>query len=188
MVDLDAITHSTMLWYLIRGSGVVTVGLLTLSTAMGVMSTARAGNSRWPRFATQLLHRNISLLSVTLLLFHIVTAVIADAIDVRWYEAFVPRPGAYKTYWLWLGTFAADIMLAIVVTSLLRHRLSHRTWRSIHVAAYVSWGCAILHGIGIGTDATTSWGIGVTVASAGVIAAAGVIRLATFAHERRLAA
>ena len=175
-------------WYLIRGTGTVLIALLTLSTAMGVMSTARAGNASWPRFATQALHRNISLLSTTMLGAHILLAITDKFIDIRWYEAFLPRLGAYKGFWLWLGAFASDLVIAIIVTSLLRHRLSHRVWRGLHLASYGSWGFGILHGVGIGTDATTTWEMAVSVARVGGVAAVAVIRLATRSHERRLAA
>lgn len=182
------LTHGPFLWYANRGTGVVLLAMLTLSTAMGVMSTARAGSSRWPRFATQALHRNVALLTATLLTVHITAAVVDSYVDIRWYEAFLPRPGAYKPFWLWLGTLGCDLIIAIVVTSLLRHRLTHRVWRGIHLMAYACWVAGLLHGIGIGTDSNTSWGMGVTVASVGVVAAVGVIRLATLSHERRLAA
>ncbi len=179
--------HGQFLWFANRGTGVVLLALLTLSTAMGVISTARAGSATWPRFATQALHRNVSLLTLALLAVHISTAVADNFVDIRWYEAFLPRLGAYKGIWLWLGTLGCDVMVAIVVTSLIRHRLSHRTWRGIHLLAYLSWGVGVLHGIGIGTDSSTAWGMGVTVASVGVVAAVGVIRLATLSHERSLA-
>lgn len=55
------------LWYAMRAAGVVLVVLLTASTALGVFSTARAGSRRWPRFATQALHRNVSLIASLLL-------------------------------------------------------------------------------------------------------------------------
>lgn len=183
-----------MQWYILRGTGTVLIAMLTLSTALGVMSTARAGNAAWPRFATQALHRNVSLLTMSLLGAHVLIAIIDEAADVAWHEAFIPRLGSYtgywdqKGFWLWLGILSSDVMIAAIITSLLRHRMSHRLWRGLHLSVYVSWGFGLLHGIGIGTDTTTSWGMGVTVASVGVVAAVGVIRLATLSHERRLAA
>lgn len=177
-----------MQWYVLRGTGTVLVALFTLSTALGVMSTARAGSARWPRFATQALHRNVSLLTMAMLTVHVVVAIIDTAVDIRWYEAFLPRSGAYKGFYLWLGTFATDVTIAIVLTSLVRHRLSHRMWRTLHVAAYASWAFGLWHGVAIGTDTTTTWGMGVTVASVGVVAAVAVIRLATLSHERKVAA
>jgi methionine sulfoxide reductase heme-binding subunit len=184
---LGWLTHGQLLWFANRGTGVVLVGLLTISAALGVFSTARASSTHWPRFATQALHRNISLLAAAMLTVHVASAVLDTYVDIRWWEAFVPRPGGYQQPWLGLGALALDLLLVIIVTSLLRHRLGRRTWRGIHLLSYLAWGVGVLHGVGIGSDSTTGWGMGTTVVSVGVVAAIGVIRLATLSHERGLA-
>ena len=180
--------NGPLLWYLNRGTGVVLVALLTGSCVLGVLATVRAGGPRWPRFATQALHRNLSLLATALLGFHVVTAVVDTYVDIRWWETVLPFLGSYQPFWLGLGAVAFDLTAAVVATSLFRHRMSHRRWRLIHLASYLAWGIGIVHGIGIGTDTTTSWGAGVSVASVGAVTAAVVVRLSTWAHERRLAA
>lgn len=180
--------NGPLLWYLNRGTGVVLVGLLTASSVLGILATIRVGGPRWPRFATQALHRNLSLLSVAFLGFHVATAVVDTFVDIRWWEAFVPFLGSYQPFWLGLGAVALDLIAAVVVTSLLRHRLNHARWRAIHLASYLAWAVGVLHGIGIGTDSTTTWGAGTTVVSVGAICAALVVRLSTWAHERKLAA
>jgi predicted ferric reductase len=175
------------LWYLMRGTGVALLILLTLTTVMGVLSTARLGSPVWPRFLTQQLHRNISVIALALLSVHVLTAVTDSYVDIRWYEAFWFRSGAYGGAWLWLGTLTCDLMIILAATSLFRARLPHRVWRGIHLLAYLSWLAAVLHGAGIGTDTTTAWGMGTIVASVGVVAAFAVIRFATWTQERRLA-
>ena len=45
---MPGLTHDPFLWYANRGTGVVLVALLTLSTALGVISTARAGYAAGP--------------------------------------------------------------------------------------------------------------------------------------------
>ena len=179
-------THGPTLWYANRATGVVLVVLLTLATAIGVLSTARAGSSRWPRFATQALHRNVSLLAMTLLGLHIVSAVVDTYVDIRWYDAVVPFVADYRRMWLGLGTVSFDLLLAVVLTSLVRERLNHLRWRIIHLASYVAWVIGVVHGIGIGTDAFTVWGMSVNAVCVGVVAAFAVLRLGTLVHERRL--
>lgn len=181
-------TEGPTLWYANRATGVVLVVLLTVSTAMGVYSTARGGSTRWPRFATQSLHRNVSLLAMVLLALHIASAVVDTFVDIRWYEAFVPFVGSYKPLWLGIGAVASDLLLAVLVTSLVRHRLQHRSWRVVHLLSYPAWAVGVLHGIGIGTDSFTSWGLSVSAASTGVVATFAVVRLVTLVNERRLAA
>jgi methionine sulfoxide reductase heme-binding subunit len=181
----------TMLWYANRGSGVVLIAMFTLSTALGIVATVRAGSARWPRFATQALHRNVSLISVGLLLIHVTVAVLDSFVDLTWLDILVPLQGNYAAkhrVGLFLGSAAFDLLAVVVLTSLFRHRMGHRFWRTIHLLSYVCWGAGLWHGIVLGTDTSTIWDLAVTWISVALVAGAVLVRIATWAHERRLAA
>lgn len=178
-----------ILWFANRGTGVVLVALLTLATALGVLATARAGSRRWPRFATQTLHRNVALLATLMLLLHAAAAVVDEYVDLRWYHVVLPVGGEYvaeERLALVLSATAFVTMALVVTTSLLRTRLPHRLWRGIHLLTYLAWALGVVHGLLIGTDADTWWGRGVTVVSVAVVAGAGALRLAILRTERRL--
>jgi len=166
-----------MLWFANRGTGFVLLVLLTLATMLGVLSTARVTTRLWPRMLSQGLHRNVSLLAVTFLAAHVATAVLDDFVDIRWWHAFVPFSGTYEPLWLGFGSFALDLLIAVTATSALRHRMSHRPWRAVHVMAYAAWGLGLIHGIKTGTDAATPWGAAVNY---GCIAAVSVAVFARF--------
>jgi sulfoxide reductase heme-binding subunit YedZ len=89
--------------------------------------------------------------------------------QLRLVDVVVPFLGARRPLWLGLGTLGADLLLALVLTSLLRHRLGRRTWRAVHWLAYAAWPVALLHGLGTGTDAGQAW---FRVIAAGCAAAA----------------
>lgn len=172
------------LWFANRGTGFVLLVLLTFSTMLGVLSTSRVSLRWWPRMLTQGLHRNVSLLAVAFLAAHVVTAVVDTFVDIRWYDAFVPFGGRYMPVWLGLGALALDLLIAVTVTSVLRHRMSHRPWRVIHVMAYGAWGLGLLHGLQIGTDAQTNWGVVLNFGCIAVVAAALVVRLGVLVRPR----
>jgi predicted ferric reductase len=163
------------LWFANRGTGFILLLLLTLATMLGVLSTSRMSVRLWPRMLSQGLHRNVSLLAVTFLAAHVVTAVVDTFVDIRWWQAFVPFAGTYQPIWLGLGTLSLDLLIAVSVTSVLRHRMAHKPWRAIHVMAYAAWGLGLLHGLQIGTDSGTSWG---GLMNYGAILAVGVAILA----------
>ena len=112
-------------------------------------------SDRWPRFATTFLHRNISMLAVVFLVAHIATVVLDGFAPIGWKDAVVPFASAYRPLWLGFGAVAFDLVLALVVTSLLRNRIGPRTWRLVHWLAYVCWPFAIVHGLATGSDTTT---------------------------------
>ena len=143
-----------ILWYLNRGTGVALLVLFTLTVVLGVLSTGRGFTTLWPRFLTQGLHRTLAGLSTGLLLAHALTAVIDEYVDIRWWQAVVPFGATYEPLWLALGTLSLDLTVMVVVTSLLRSRISTRAWFLIHLLSYAAWLAAVVHGLGIGTDAT----------------------------------
>ncbi|MDQ6846683.1 MAG: ferric reductase-like transmembrane domain-containing protein [Candidatus Dormibacteraeota bacterium] len=181
--------NSTLLWYTTRGAGAVVLILFSATVVLGLLTNARFQAREWPRFATAQLHRDIALLALVFLVLHIVTAVVDPFTHLGLAAALVPFGSYYRTFWLGLGTVAFELMLAIAATSLLRHLIGVRLWRTVHWLAYVCWPVAVLHGVGTGTDASTPWMIGVIAVSVTSVLAALVWRLRRsgnpLADERR---
>jgi sulfoxide reductase heme-binding subunit YedZ len=90
----------------------------------------------------------------------------------------VPFGGSYRPFWLGLGAVSFDLMLAVVITSLARRRLGYGAWRATHWTAYASWPVALIHGLGIGTDAGSTWSLLITLACLVTVGAAVAARLA----------
>jgi predicted ferric reductase len=148
---------TTYLWYATRGAGVVSLLLLSAVTVLGVLSVARFETAGWPRFVTTGFHRNLSLLAVVFLGLHIVTAVVDPYTSLGWTAAVIPFASSYRTLYLGLGTVAFDLLLAVLLTSLLRGFIGHRAWRAVHWLAYASWPVAVVHGFGTGSDRWSLW-------------------------------
>ena len=146
-----------ILWYATRGAGAVSLILLTGVVVMGVVGAMRWQTARWPRFLTTTFHRNLALLSLVFLTVHIVTAVVDPFTALGWRAAAIPFSSPYRRLWLGLGVVAIDLLLAIVVTSLLRRLLGQRNWRLVHWLAYACWPIAVVHGLGTGSDTTYLW-------------------------------
>jgi sulfoxide reductase heme-binding subunit YedZ len=164
-------------WYLARGTGVVSLILLTVVVALGIASRSGRPAFGLPRFAVSAVHRNAGLLAVVLLALH-VTSLLADPYaQLKLIDVVVPFLGAYRPVWLGLGTLGLDLILALVVTSLLRHRLGVRSWRAVHWLAYAAWPVALLHGLGTGTDSAQLWLRGIAAACLAAVLAAIAWRL-----------
>jgi Ferric reductase like transmembrane component len=151
------VSGPTAFWYLTRGTGVISLILLTISVALGVANVRRARTSTVPRFVFEAVHRNASLLAIAFLFVHIASTLIDGFAPIRLIDVIVPFGSAYRPLWLGFGTVAFDLLIAVAVTSVLRRRLGYRAWRAIHWAAYASWPVALLHGLGTGTDVKTTW-------------------------------
>ncbi len=163
-------------WFLARGTGIVSLLLLTASVILGVLGSLRfAAAPRWPRFAVDSLHRDVSLLVMLLLSAHIITSVLDSFAPIRLIDAVIPFTSSYRPLWLGLGALSFDILVALVITSLVRRRLGYRAWRAVHWLAYASWPVAVLHGLGTGSDTNVWWNLVITIGClAAVLIAVGI--------------
>jgi hypothetical protein len=165
-------------WYLARGTGAVALVLVTAAVVLGVMDSTRVSfGRRWPRFAIDSLHRDVSLLVVALLVVHIVVSVLDRFAPIRLLDAVIPLVSAYRPLWMGLGAASFDLLLALVVTSVVRRRVGYRAWRAIHWLAYASWPVAVLHGLGTGSDTKEVWMLALTAACVAAVVVAVAARL-----------
>jgi methionine sulfoxide reductase heme-binding subunit len=172
-------------WYLTRGTGAVALVLLTASVVLGVLGSLRfAVAPRWPRFAIDTLHRDVSLLVIALLAIHIITSVLDSFAPISLTNAVIPFTGTYRPLWLGLGALSFDILLALTATSLLRRRVGYRRWRLIHWLAYASWPVAVLHGLGTGSDTKVWWMLALTGACVAAVMVATLIRISRADFDR----
>ncbi|MGA9284729.1 MAG: ferric reductase-like transmembrane domain-containing protein [Solirubrobacteraceae bacterium] len=165
-------------WYMTRSSGAVALILLTFALVLGVVDVRRWSTERWPRFVVDSLHRNVSLLALAFLGLHILTAVLDSFAPISLINALVPFTGSYRPFWLGLGALSFDLILAVIVTSLLRRRMGHSVWRAVHWFSYASWPIALLHGLGTGSDVKSSWMLALSVGCLLAVLAAVSVRVA----------
>lgn len=177
MILAATASHPTPFWYATRGSGYVALVLLSAVVVLGLVTSVRWQAPRWPRFLSQALHRNLSLMVVVFVVIHIVTSIIDPFAGLSARDAVVPFAASYRPLWLGLGVISFELVLAIIVTSLLRSFLGWRAWQMVHLLAYVSWPIAVLHGIGTGTDTKSLWALFLVVVCVGAVALTLVWRL-----------
>ncbi len=178
MTTAAVATATSPLWFATRATGLTALVLLTITVVLGILTSVRFASPAWPRFVTVSLHRNLSLLVVTFTGLHVLTTVTDPYASISAVSTVLPFSSPYRRIWLGLGAVAFDLLLAVLVTSLLRVRIGLRAWRVVHWAGYLCWPVALVHGLGTGTDGAARWVLAVTAACALAVAAAGAWRLA----------
>jgi methionine sulfoxide reductase heme-binding subunit len=175
---MTAITGSTALWYASRATGVVSLLLLSLVVMLGILVNRQGRLPGLPSFAVTGLHRSLSLLAVLFIAVHVATAVIDPYVSIGLAAVVIPFVSAYEPFWLGLGAVALDLIAALIVTSLLRARISRRFWRGIHWLAYAAWPVALAHGFGASPDLRSGGLRALAIGCALAVVAAGLWRLA----------
>ena len=178
----------TAVWYLTRGSGIVSLLALTAAVILGITTSTRWATAHWPRFVIEGLPKNVSLLSLVFLGVHIVTAVADGYVPIRWLDVVVPFGSAYRPLWVGLGALAVDLLAAVAITSVLRVHIGHRIWRAVHWLAYACWPIALVHGLGIGSDRNQTWMLLLDAGAAATVAGAVWWRLTVATSTARTVA
>ena len=177
-----------LLWFATRGAGVVSLLLASAVVVLGLLTTARWQRPGWPRFLTAELHRTVALVSVAFTALHVVTAILDPYAQLGILAALVPLASSYRPVAVAWGVLSVDLLLAVMLTSLLRDRIGYRTWKAVHWLAYAGWPLAVLHSITAGSDATAPWMLLVDAVAIGSVVAALAFRLTMPASPRAILA
>ncbi len=88
----------------------------------------------------------------------------------------IPFSSDYRTFWLGLGSIAAELIAAIGITTMARTFIGQRAWKMVHGLAYAAWPIGVVHGLGTGTDAWSAWFFALTCACIALVGFAAVYR------------
>jgi methionine sulfoxide reductase heme-binding subunit len=166
------LTTSPVDWYAARAAGVAAYVLLTAVVCLGMTMAGRKRLDRWPRFALEDVHRFGGLLVGTFVVIHVVTIAVDAYLPFSLGALAVPFVATYRPLFTALGIVGAELLLALAVTNRYRSRLPYRFWRRAHYLNLAVWTAATVHGLGGGTDRTSSWLLGIFTVS--VVAVLGI--------------
>ena len=172
-----------LLWYVSRATGLVSMVLLTTTFVLGMVLSGKRSTNPESRTVASGLHRWLGLGMVVFLVGHVTTAIVETYVSIGPLSAFIPFTSGFSPLWVGLGTLAFDLVLAVSITSALRHRLSERAWRGVHLTSYLLWPLALAHGFMLGTsDQPLLRGITVLCGVAGAVGVAW--RMQATHHDR----
>jgi methionine sulfoxide reductase heme-binding subunit len=174
---------TTVFWYASRATGIVALLLLTAVLVFGILVNRQGRLPGLPRFAVTSLHRNLSLLAVAFITVHVLTAVLDTYVSIPLASSVIPFASGYERLWLGLGAISFDLMLAMIITSLVRGRLNRTLWRAVHLLAYLCWPVALAHSIGSSRDLQHGWMLDLAIGCTLIVALAVLWRLASAARQ-----
>jgi DMSO/TMAO reductase YedYZ heme-binding membrane subunit len=98
------------------------------------------------------LHRYLGALALTFLGVHVGAILLDSYTNFSLVNVLVPFTGSWHPTAVAWGIVAMYLLVAIEVTSLLRHRMSNRAWHAVHLTAYLVFGLSTVHMLTAGTD------------------------------------
>jgi sulfoxide reductase heme-binding subunit YedZ len=181
---VSALTQSTALWYASRATGIVALVLLSAVVALGIAVNRNGRLPGLPRFAVAGLHRSVALIAVVFVAIHVVTAISDSYVSIRLIAVLIPFTSSYLPLELGLGAVALDLLVAVILTSLLRVRIGRKAWRGVHWLAYAAYPVAVLHGYTSAKDLRSGALLALLISCVLTVAGAIGWRLIATTHQR----
>jgi predicted ferric reductase len=167
------------LWYVTRAAAVSAYITLSAAVVLGLCrSLAPTMRVRIP-WELDEAHQFLSLLTAAFLALHLISLVFDPLIPFAPLNLLVPLGEPYRPLAVGIGVFALYAMLVVLLSSWLRRRIAHATWRTLHYTSFVAFLLVTLHGLLAGTDSGEPWMRLVYIGAAGLVALLIVIRFVT---------
>ena len=144
-------------WLASRASGVVALGLVTISVVLGLMMAGKL--SRRPGVGRTLsaIHEQTAVTGLVAIAAHGLTLLGDPWLNPGPAGISIPFVMAYKTLWVGLGITAGWLAALLGLSFYIRRRIGPRLWRRAHKATVLVYILGVAHTLGAGTDASSPW-------------------------------
>lgn len=150
---LTRLVDDSMIWQLIRSSGLTAYILFTLSTLWGLALSSKIVKDWSPGTLSLLLHSGVSWLGVGFALIHAGLLLFDEYVSYSLLDILIPFMGEYRPFVVGLGTLTFWLMVLVTMSFAFKKRLGHKRWKSLHYASYGGFFMVTAHAYLAGTDA-----------------------------------
>jgi sulfoxide reductase heme-binding subunit YedZ len=171
-------------WLAARASGIVALALVTLSVGVGLAMAGRVARRPGLSRTLMALHQHAALAGLGAIAVHGLTLLADPWLHPGVAGVTVPFAMRYRPAFTGLGILAAYAAALLGLSFYARKRIGPRLWRRAHRATVVVYVLGLIHAIGAGSDASTTW-LRVFMLTTGVPIAALFVRRVTARRPAR---
>lgn len=184
---------SNHIWWLAsRASGIVALMLLTYTVLVGLMMGGKlvqraAGRPGKGSLAIKHLlqsHEYTSLAALIAIVVHGVTLLGDAYLHPTLGQLAIPFTIGYRSFYTGLGIIGGYVAALLGLSFYLRSRIGTARWKKLHRWTIAAYAMSVVHALGAGTDAASSWFEIPVLASAGVVAVVFLVRMSSVGRKR----
>jgi len=144
-------------WLASRASGLVALVLVTVSVGVGLAMAGRVARRPGLSRTLMALHEHAALAGLVAIGVHGATLLMDPWLHPGALGVAVPFTMGYRPVYSGLGIVGAYLAAFLGLTYYARRRIGVRRWRKLHRASVVVYVLGVVHALGAGTDASTTW-------------------------------
>jgi Predicted ferric reductase len=164
-------------WLASRASGVVALGLVTISVVLGLTMAGKLSRRPGAGRVLSAIHEQTAMTGLVAIAIHGLTLLGDPWLNPGPAGIAIPFTMAYKTFWVGLGITGGWLAALLGLSFYVRRRIGPRLWRRAHKATILVYALGVAHTLGAGTDASSPWLFWPVVASIPVVAGLFVARV-----------
>jgi sulfoxide reductase heme-binding subunit YedZ len=144
-------------WLMSRSAGVVALLLVSISVLIGLTLAAGLGGPPARRRALVAFHEQTALGSLIAIAVHGATLLGDSFLKPGLAGILVPLAIDYKPFFVATGIVGGYLAALLGLSFYARRRIGGKRWRKLHRATPVVYVLGLVHTLGAGTDASSSW-------------------------------
>ena len=144
-------------WLSARAAGVVALGLVTASVGIGLLMATKLLRRPGLNRVLVKLHEHLALTGLVAIAVHGITLLGDSWLKPGVGGVMVPFAMSYRPLFTGLGIVAGYLAALLGLSFYARRRIGTRLWRKLHRATSAVYVLGVVHALGAGTDASTTW-------------------------------
>lgn len=148
-MDWQGLIHP---WYLSRGAGLAAYLLFWISVCTGILQSLGLLKGAASPLATIDIHGFTAAAGLHASVFHAVVLLWDRYVSFSVAHILIPFAPGFQPVLVGLGSLAMYGLMAVILSTHLRARLTPRLWRAIHLSSLASLALALIHGVSLGSD------------------------------------
>jgi len=144
-------------WLASRSAGVVALTAVSISVIIGLLMANGLPRRRGMKRKLLSLHESTALAGLVAIVVHGLTLLGDSFMHPSLTNIAVPFTLSYRPGFTGLGIIAGWMAMFLGLSFYARKSIGAKLWRKLHRATVAVWALGVVHTLGAGTDASTTW-------------------------------
>jgi sulfoxide reductase heme-binding subunit YedZ len=144
-------------WLVSRSAGIVALVAVTLSVILGLLMANGLPRRRGMKPKLLRAHEALALAGLFAIAVHGVTLLGSRFLHASVADLAIPFTLSYRPAFTGIGVLAGYLAAVLGLSFYVRKRVGAKLWRKLHRWTVAVWGLGVIHTLGAGTDATSTW-------------------------------
>ena len=149
-----------LFWITSRAAGDAALILSSLGVCIGLLMGGRFVKKRGLDLRST--HEALSLATLVTIVIHALALLGDGFLKPSLADITIPFVSGYMTFWTTTGIVAGWAMVLLGLSYYVRSKIGPARWRKMHRFTALAWVLGLVHSLGEGTDAGTTWFLAMT--------------------------